>query len=143
MRIRAIMILAAVGGCLVVADGQAAGSEGRVTAAENTAHLERMNAADEARYDVLYALETDDKALLASATAALRPLLESEHGFWIAAAVPEAVQMSEANLESLAELEAAVTAADADRLALAAQGLSDTCAACHGAGLGDRLTIAP
>lgn len=131
-----------IGSALVLAAGGSVWTAlAGINQADVLAHQERMNAAQELKYDALENLGAGDLALVGSAATQMLPLLDQETDYWLRSGLSDVVALSRENRQLAAQVARVAAGGDREATRSAWADLERSCSGCHDAAPQLRLRI--
>lgn len=109
----------------------ALGASADVGDAEVLAHRERMNAAQDLKYEVLDGFDAADLSLVADAATRMLPLLDLETDYWQRSGLLDIHALAVENRAYAARVASVATSGDADATRKAWDDLERSCSGCH------------
>ncbi|GEM_PF-1949358 len=117
--------------CLVLHAGAVAGVRAGVGAADVQAHKDRMNEAQDLKYEALDAFAAGDLATVGDAARRMRPLLDHEVRYWERTGLQDIRVLSVRNRALLDAVVAAAGTGSTEATAQAWSALEGSCSGCH------------
>lgn len=108
--------------------------------AQDAAYRQKMDDAQDAKDDLMDAIDHKSGPKAAEATAKITKIVQEAKQFWAAKKMADIVKLADASLAALGEMNKLASAGKMDQSQAVFQKVSDTCSACHDAHPEKRLS---